>query len=143
MKERAGAYTGATENRIGLVETAAGGTLFLDELGALPPRVRPMPLTFLETGEFSRLGSASVRRADIRIIAATNRDLGAAIGEGVFREDLVARLSPRYEVPTLRERRREIEGIVSRFLRSPGAEPAAVRWGPGACQPSWSHKEAR
>jgi len=92
-----GAYTGATDSRAELVEATGGGTLFLDELGALPPLVQPMLLTFLETGEFSRMGSTSVRRTDVRVIAATNRNLGAAIGEGVFREDLVARLSPRYQ----------------------------------------------
>ena len=103
-----GSYTGATDSRAGLLEAAAGGTLFLDELGALPVAVQPMLLTFLETGEFSRLGSTSVRNADVRVVAATNRDLGAAIRERVFREDLVARFSPRYEVPPLRKRRSEI-----------------------------------
>ena len=122
-----GAYTGATESRAGLVEAAGGGTLFLDELGALPSRVQPMLLTFLETGEFSRVGSNSVRKADVRVIAATNRDLSAAIGEGVFREDLVARLSPRYQVPPLRERRREIEMIIQRFLREASKE-SRVEW---------------
>lgn len=112
-----GAYTGATDSRAGLVEATARGTLFLDELGALPFAVQPMLLGFLETGEFSRMGSTSVRRADVRVIAATNRDLSAAIAEGLFREDLVGRLSFRYQVPPLRERRREIDGITQRFLR--------------------------
>ena len=112
-----GAYTGATESRGGLVEAAGGGTLFLDELGALPPRVQPMLLTFLETREFSPMGSCSVRKADVRVIAATNRDLSEAIAEGVFREDVVGRLSPRYQVPPLRERRGEIDGIIQGFLR--------------------------
>ena len=102
-----GAYTGATDSRAGLVEAAAGGTLFLDELGALPLAVQPMLLTFLETGEFRLMGSTSVRRVDVRVIAATNRDLSRAIAKDQFREDLVGRLSPRYEVPPLRERRRE------------------------------------
>lgn len=122
-----GAYTGATDSRAGLVEVAAGGTLFLDELSALPPAVQPMLLTFLETGEFSRMGSNSVRKADVRVIAATNRNLGAAIGDGQFREDLVARLAPRYKVPPLRERQREIEGIIRHFLRK-SREEAGVRW---------------
>ncbi len=95
----------------------ADGTLFLDELGALPSAVQPMLLMVLETGEFSLMGSTQVLEADIRVIAATNRDLSAAIAEGVFREDLVGRLSPRYHVPPLRERRGEIEGIIQRFLR--------------------------
>ena len=122
-----GAYTGATDSRAGLVEAAVGGTLFLDELGALPPAVQPMLLTFLETGEFRRMGSNSVLKADVRVIAATNRDLSAAIGKGAFREDLVARFSPRYKVPPLRERRREIEGIIQRFLRRAG-EDTGVEW---------------
>ena len=117
-----GAYTGATESRAGLVEAVAGGTLFLDELGALPSAVQPMLLMVLETREFSLMGSTTVLKADVRVIAATNRDLSAAIAEGVFREDLVGRLSPRYHVPPLRERRREIEGIVQRFLREKHGE---------------------
>ena len=110
-----GAYTGATDSKPGLVEAAAGGTLFLDEFGALPDAIQPMFLTFLETGEFSRVGSTTVRKANVRVIAATNGDLGAAIAEGQFREDLVARMSLYYEVPPLRERRREIAGIVDRY----------------------------
>ena len=111
-----GSYTGATESKPGLVEAADGGTLFLDEFGALPQAVQAMFLVLLETGEFRRLGSTSVRRADIRVIAATNRDLRAAIAKGEFREDLVARMSFYQEVPPLRERRREIAGIVKRYL---------------------------
>ena len=117
-----GAYTGATESKPGLVEAAAGGTLFLDEFGALPDAIQPMFLTFLETGEFSRVGSTSVRKANVRVIAATNRDLGVAIAEGEFREDLVARMSLYYKLPRLRERRREIAGIVDRYLRANGAQ---------------------
>ena len=115
-----GAYTGATESKPGLVEAAAGGTLFLDEFGALPPAVQPMLLTFVETGEFNRMGSTSVREANLRIIAATNRNLGEAIRLGEFREDLVARLSIRYKLPPLRERREEIVGIADRYLRANG-----------------------
>ncbi len=122
-----GAYTGATDSRAGLVEAAVGGTLFLDELGALPPAVQPMLLTFLETGEFRRMGSNSVLKADVRVIAATNRDLSAAIGKGAFRQDLVARFSPRYKVPPLRERRREIEGIIQHFLRR-AREETGIEW---------------
>jgi len=80
-----------------------------------------MFLVFLETGEFSRLGSSAVRKPDIRIVAATNRDLGAAIAEGRFRGDLVDRMMFYYEVPSLRERRGEIAGIVHRFLREDSA----------------------
>ena len=115
---RKGAYTGATESNLGLVEAAAGGTLFLDEFGALPHGIQAMFLRFLETGEFSRLGSTTVRKSNARVIAATNRDLGAAIAEGEFREDLVARMSVRYKLPPLSERRDEIDGIVDRHLRA-------------------------
>ena len=117
-----GAYTGATDSKPGLVEAAAGGTLLLDEFGALPQAIQAMFLTFLETGEFRRVGSTTVRKANVRVIAATNRDLGVAIAEGQFREDLVARMSLYYEVPPLRERRREIAGIVDRYLRANGAK---------------------
>ena len=96
--------------------------LFLDEFGALPDAIQPMFLKFLETGEFSRVGSTTVRKASVRVIAATNRDLRVAIAEGEFREDLVARMSLYYEVPPLRERRREIAGIVDRYLRENGAQ---------------------
>jgi len=115
-----GAYTGATDSKPGVVEAAEGGTLFLDEFGALPPTVQAMFLNFLETRQFNRMGSTSIRESDARLIAATNRDLGAAIAEGKFREDLVARLSFYYEVPPLRERRGEIAGIVDRYLRANG-----------------------
>ena len=115
-----GAYTGATGATSGLVEAASAGTLFLDELGALPPPIQPMLLTFAETGEFRPLGSATVRKADVRIIAATNRNLGQAVGAGEFRADLVGRLTIRYEVPPLRERRREIAGIVTRYMVAKG-----------------------
>ena len=115
-----GAYTGATGATTGLVEAASGGTLFLDEFGALPAPIQPMLLTFVETGEFRPLGSATVRQADVRIIAATNRNLGQAVGAGEFRADLVGRLPMRYEVPPLRERRCEIPGIVSRYMVAKG-----------------------
>lgn len=115
-----GAYTGATESKPGLVEAASGGTLFLDEFGSLPHAIQAMFLVFLETGEFRRLGSTTVRKSNIRVIAATNRDLGVAIAKDEFRRDLVARMSFYYEVPPLRERRGEITGIVDRYFRSNG-----------------------
>ena len=116
-----GAYTGATDSKPGMVEAAEGGTLFLDEFGALPPTVQAMFLIFLETRQFNRMGSTTVFvKSDARLIAATNRDLGAAIAEGKFREDLAARMSFYYKVPPLRERRREIAGIVVRHFRGNG-----------------------
>lgn len=131
-----GAYTGATGATSGLVEAASGGTLFLDELGALPALIQPMLLTFLETGEFRRMGSTTVRRADVRVIAATNRKLGEAVGAGEFREDLVGRLPIRYEVPPLRERRREIAGIVDRYLVAKGY---SCQLSDDALSELWSH----
>jgi len=115
-----GSYTGATDSKPGLVEAAEGGTLFLDEFGALPHTVQAMFLIFLETRQFNRMGSTTARKSNARLIAATNRDLGAAIAEGKFREDLVARMSFYYKVPPLRERRREIAGIVDRHFRANG-----------------------
>ncbi|MYI46735.1 MAG: sigma-54-dependent Fis family transcriptional regulator [Gemmatimonadetes bacterium] len=117
-----GAYTGATESKAGVVEAAAGGTLFLDEFGALPSAIQAMLLIFLEKREFRRVGSTTVREASVRVIAATNRDLGEAIRAGEFRVDLVGRLPLRYKVPPLRERRGEIAGIVDRYSRENGVE---------------------
>lgn len=117
-----GAYTDAKESRAGVIESAGGGTLFLDEFGALPTVVQPMFLNFLETGQYRRMGSTTVREADVRVIAATNRNLGTAIEKGRFRDDLVSRLSIWYRVPPLCERRREIEGIIHGFLREVGEE---------------------
>ena len=115
-----GADTGATESKAGVVEAAEGGTLFLDEFGALPGAIQAILLTLLEKREFRRLGSNAVREAGIRVIAATNRDLGEAIRAGDFREDLVGRFPLRYEVPPLRERRGEIAGIIDRHFRANG-----------------------
>ena len=115
-----GAYTDATESKAGVIESAEGGTLFLDEFGSLSPEIQAMLLIFMEKKEFRRVGSIAVRRADIRVIAATNRDLGEAIRAGEFRVDLVGRLPLRYQVPPLRERRGEIAGIVDRYFRENG-----------------------
>lgn len=115
-----GAYTDATESKAGVIEAAEGGTLFLDEFGALSSAIQAMLLVFLETREFRRMGSTTVRKADVRVIAATNRDLGEAIRAKEFRQDLVGRLPLRYEVPPLRERRGEIAGIVDRYSRENG-----------------------
>lgn len=115
-----GAYTDATESRAGVIEAAEGGTLFLDEFGALPSAIQTMLLIFLEKKEFRRVGSNAVRKANVRVIAATNRDLGEAIRAREFRQDLVGRLPLRYKVPPLRERRGEIAGIVDRHFRQKG-----------------------
>jgi two-component system NtrC family response regulator len=116
-----GAYTGAHERRIGKAEAAAGGTLFLDEIGDLRPDVQVKLLRFIQEREFFRLGSSRPLKADVRIIAATNRDLESAVAEGTFRSDLYYRLNViRIVVPPLRERREDIPPLVDHFLRTFG-----------------------
>jgi DNA-binding NtrC family response regulator len=100
-----GAYTGARRLRIGRFEAADGGTLFLDEIGDLTPAGQVRLLRVLQTGEFERLGSSVTRRADVRVLAATNTDLRKAIAEGRFREDLYFRVNViELAVPALKDR---------------------------------------
>jgi DNA-binding NtrC family response regulator len=117
----AGAFTGARA-RIGRFEAADGGTLFLDELGTLPGSGQTKLLRVLQTGEFERLGSNTMRRARVRVIAATNSNLRQAIRTGSFREDLFYRLNViELEVPPLAERRDDILPLARHFLE-PGFE---------------------
>ena len=112
-----GAFTGAERDRQGVVEAARGGTIFFDEIGEIPLDFQPKLLRFLQEKEFRPLGSGVPRKADVRIIAATNRPLEAMVREGKFREDLFYRLNVlRIEVPPLRDRRTDIEFLVKRFL---------------------------
>ncbi len=114
---RKGAFTGAHAEGIGLVEAANGGTLFLDEAGELPHDVQVTLLRFLESGEYLRLGEPQVRRADVRIIAATNRALRGAEGEKLFRRDLLFRLNEiEIRLPALRERVEDIVPLARHFL---------------------------
>ena len=114
---RKGAFTGAHADGVGLVEAAHGGTLFLDEVGELPLDVQVTLLRFLETGEYLRLGEAHARRADVRIIAATNRELRGGEGERTFRRDLLFRLNEiEIELPSLRERAEDIVPLARHFL---------------------------
>ena len=114
---RKGAFTGAHADGVGLVEAAHGGTLFLDEVGELPLDVQVTLLRFLETGEYLRLGEAQARRADVRIIAATNRELRGGEGEKTFRRDLLFRLNEiEIELPSLRERAEDIVPLARHFL---------------------------
>ncbi|NOT33801.1 MAG: sigma 54-interacting transcriptional regulator [Candidatus Eisenbacteria bacterium] len=114
---RKGAFTGAHAEGVGLVEAAHGGTLFLDEVGELPHDVQVTLLRFLETGEYLRLGDTQVRRADVRIIAATNRELRGVEGEKLFRRDLIYRLNEiEIRLPTLRERCEDIVPLARHFL---------------------------
>ncbi len=113
-----GAYTGATERRIGKFEAASGGTLFLDEIGDLPLPLQVKLLRVLQDGEFYRLGSAKPLRADVRIIAATNRDLEKRLAEEKFRPDLYYRLNVLpITVPPLRQRRQDIPPLVDLFVK--------------------------
>jgi PAS domain S-box-containing protein len=113
-----GAYTGALTRQIGRFELANGSTLFLDEVGELPLETQVKLLRVLQTGEFERLGSTETRRADVRIVAATNRDLEQRIADKGFREDLYYRLNVfPIRVPPLRERLDDIPLLVESFVR--------------------------
>ena len=112
-----GAFTGAVRDRPGRVEAAEGGTLFLDEVGEIPPAIQAKLLRFLQDKQFERVGETRTRTADVRIVAATNRDVDAAVSTGQFREDLLFRLNViEVTVPPLRERRDEILLLAHRFL---------------------------
>jgi two-component system response regulator AtoC len=112
-----GAFTGAAGVKRGLVETATGGTLFLDEIGELPMDAQATLLRVLETKEVRRVGAVRTFNVDVRILAATNRDLDARVREGKFRQDLLYRLNgATIRVPPLRERKHEIVGIAEELL---------------------------
>jgi transcriptional regulator with GAF, ATPase, and Fis domain len=112
-----GAFTGATQQRLGRFELANGGTLFLDEVGELPPETQIALLRVLQEHEFERVGGTRRIRADVRVIAATNRDLQAAIRAGSFRSDLFYRLNVfPIEMPSLRERKEDIPMLVEYFI---------------------------
>ncbi len=117
-----GAFTGALSRKIGRFELADQSTLFLDEIGELPLALQPKLLRVLQEGEFERVGSSVTRRADVRIIAASNRDLSASAREGTFRPDLYYRLRVfPIDVPPLRARREDIPLLVWHFLGHLGA----------------------
>jgi transcriptional regulator with GAF, ATPase, and Fis domain len=112
-----GAFTGATQQRLGRFELANGGTLFLDEVGELPAETQIALLRVLQEHEFERVGGMRPIRADVRVIAATNRDLQAAISAGAFRNDLFYRLHVfPIEIPPLRERQEDIRLLVEYFI---------------------------
>jgi two-component system response regulator HydG len=118
----AGAFTGATRAKEGLITTAHGGTLFLDEIGELPLELQPKLLRVLQEGEVRALGTTRPTNVDVRVIAATHRDLRARIKEGSFREDLYFRLAVvTVKVPALRDRREDIPRMAEHFVsRSAG-----------------------
>ena len=114
-----GAFTGATDHKAGLFELADGGTLFLDEVGELPPAVQAKLLRVLEEGEVQRVGSLEPRKVDVRLIAATNRDLRAEVAAGRFRNDLYYRLNiVEIKLPTLKDRREDIPYLTAAFVRN-------------------------
>jgi DNA-binding NtrC family response regulator len=123
----AGAFTGAQKRRRGLFELAQGGTLFLDEIGETGSDFQAKLLRVLETGEFRRVGGDATLRADVRVLAATNRDLRAEIEKGRFREDLYYRLNVlSVELPSLSERKEDIALLVQHFLKLQGKQHVTV-----------------
>jgi len=127
-----GAFTGALQRRIGRFEQAEGGTIFLDEIGELPPETQVALLRVLQEREFERVGGAQPVRANVRVIAATNRNLEAAIEEGSFRSDLFYRINVfPVEVPALRARRDDIQLLaqyfIHRFASKSGKKITSIR----------------
>jgi two-component system response regulator GlrR len=121
---RRGAFTGALQDRTGVLEEADGGTVFLDEIGELPLELQPKLLKTLEDREIRRVGTNAYKSINVRIIAATNRDLRAEVNAGRFRADLFYRLAVvRVTVPSLRQRPDDIGAIAERLLKDLGATP--------------------
>ncbi len=118
-----GAFTGASERTIGRFEHADGGTLFLDEIGEITPSTQVKLLRVLDTHTFERVGGAATIKVDVRLLAATNRDLKAMVAEGTFREDLYYRLNVvNLVLPPLRERQGDIPPLLNHFLKRTTAE---------------------
>ncbi len=117
-----GAFTGASERRVGRIVSANGGTLFLDEIGELTPALQVKLLRFLQDGEVQPVGSTTPTKADVRVIAATHRDLEEMVEAGTFREDLYYRLRVvTIELPPLRARKEDLPGLATQFLAEANA----------------------
>mgnify|MGYP002780453327 CR=1 FL=1 len=115
---RKGAFTGANDSADGRVAKVDGGTLFLDEIGDFPLPLQPKLLRFIQDKEYERVGDPTTRRADVRIIAATNRDLADMVRAGTFRQDLFYRINVvSLTLPSLRERREDVVGLAEGFVR--------------------------
>ena len=124
-----GAFTGAVRDNPGRIAVCEGGTLFLDEIGDLPLSLQPKLLRFLQDQEYERLGDPSTRKADVRIITATNRVLEEEVGEGRFREDLYYRLNViQIEIPPLRERIQDLEPLANQLLAFYGKTHHRQEW---------------
>jgi DNA-binding NtrC family response regulator len=117
LGHKKGSFTGAVGDRAGCFEEANGGTLFLDEIGELPMDLQPKLLRVLDRREVQRIGESQVRKVDVRVVAATHRDLRMMVGQGLFREDLYFRLSVMsVDLPPLRERGEDVVMLADRFL---------------------------
>jgi transcriptional regulator with GAF, ATPase, and Fis domain len=133
-----GAFTGAGSEKPGLVEVADGGTLFLDEVGEMAAEIQSKFLRVLDSGTFYRVGATRKRRADFRLVAATNRDLQAEVAAGRFRKDLFYRIhGVRVVIPPLRERPEDVALLVEHFSRS---LPTPKRFSPAALQALAAHE---
>jgi len=140
-----GAFTGATQAQAGLFRAAHGGTLFLDEIGELPLELQPKLLRAIESGEIMPLGTATSQKVDVRVVAATNRNLAAAVEAGSFRRDLYARLALwQLEVPPLARRRVDIldwiERLSHNWAAQRGCEPPRITLSPAAAAVVVGHR---
>jgi DNA-binding NtrC family response regulator len=132
-----GAFTGAQQRRKGKLEQADGGTLFLDEIASIPANLQSKLLRVLESGEFEPVGSSKTHRVDVRILSATNADVGREVAEGRFRQDLLYRLKTvEIRIPPLRERKEDVPLLAAHFLERhagryrkelAGLDPAAMQ----------------
>jgi DNA-binding NtrC family response regulator len=135
-----GAFTGATEARVGCFEEANGGTLFLDEIGELPLELQAKLLRALQEETVTRVGEQTPRKVDVRVISATHRDLRTMVGAAAFREDLFFRIADlRVELPSLRDRGDDVLKLAELFLRRRAGSEAPRRLGVDACAALRAH----